>query len=468
MHRRRAATLVEAILALTLALGAIGFVMGAYWVFGTRSGEDAQSAAELREASLFVERLRRILKAGVVRVTPTARGFKLIHWQRMPDGSWRLVETLFETTGEPGVLVIVKPDGTRRIYRVGEAEDGELVLHGSERDNLIHISVGGLKVVQRLGPPVSPRGTDRPRVLVAPGARGATLEGARAELEERGGLVPTAPGLVDLGTGRIEDSGYDGARETAEVGAAIVPRVLDESFEQAADVTGMELTDLGQIFLPPEPPPEAVATPLATIQERLEGAGYGPAQAAAMAEEMIAWEGGVLSGDRRQAAEALHTLERIGLAEGLDHEGIAETLLGSSDLATALGEANPEPLERIAAGAEPTIQIPESLRDPDVDPEAVAGLPGGPGDPGEPPLPEGDSPPPEVEGTPMGEILRAACGLPGGGCYDACIRKLSYDGNVCGRLCGRPDCEEMATCMDLESQTDPDRWPNLLTRCEDM
>lgn len=399
--RRGGTNLVEGLVYFLLVVGLLGFLVAAYrWYTVTSAGQNAE-AAELREGTLFLERLRRILRFGVVRIIPTAGGIRVIHWSLGADGSWRLVETLFENSGERGVLIITDPEGNQRVYQVGQGEDGALTLEALVDGEVLRITLDGMRVLTQVLTSASTRQKGESWILRRPGDPGTTIEEVLEELRNRRDAFPELPPAPDSGEGDRAASGltgFVGEDQLIEGEASPTPRSLSESWADEADLVGIEATPLGQVFLPPEPPPSAGPTGREALRDRLQQGGLGLEKAEAVAGVLEEFEAGVLTGDRRQAAEALHTLTQLAEEDGMAAQDLADMLAATSDVGQALAEEDPDAFAR--AGDPPTSQAPPTLGTDLDDIPAVADLPG---DWGDPPgggangqqSPDGPPPPPD-------------------------------------------------------------------------
>jgi hypothetical protein len=377
---RRGATVIEVVVAVALAAGVLGFAISAQRFLSVRSVKAADEAQRLGEAARFVERLRRVLKLSAVRVVPVPEGFKVFHWVQDASGVWKLVETIFQRTGEEGVLMIVHPNGSQQLFRVGQAEGEMLSLEADEGLGLIRVRVVGLEVVESLGPPVRPRGAHSGRMLWDPEAPGSTLEEVQADEEATRGGWEDLEATVSLdplpaGPAETEATGNEspGEEEAADVSEA--DRVISQSLADEADIAGVEVSNLGQVFLPQEPP-AGTATPAAVLQGRLEQNGFSPEKAEAVATLTETWEEAVLSGDRREAAEALNGLAQIAEADGMGMDELVDQLATVSDLGEALVAESPAEVEAINAGTAIEPAPPPSLGTAGVEPVPTAELPG--------------------------------------------------------------------------------------------
>jgi hypothetical protein len=429
-------SLVEGLVYFLLVVGLIGFLVAAYrWYTVSSAGQNAE-AAELREGTLFMERLRRILRFGVVRVIPTSAGIRVIHWTMDRDGSWRLVETLFENSGERGVLVITDHEGNQHTYNVGQDEDGALIIDAVVDGEVLRITLDGMRVLTQVVVVASTRQKGETWILRQPGDPGTTIEEVLEELRNGRDAFPELGPAPDMGEADEAETGLTGLvgeDQIIEGEASPSPRSLTESWFDEADLVGIEATPLGQVFLPPEPPPGTAATPANTLRDRLEQNGFGPEKAEAVGGVFEQYEEGVLSGDRRQAAEALTTLEQFAEADGMTAEDLVDMVTTVSNVGQSMAEANPD---GFGQAADPTvIETPETLEPVLDDIPGTAALPGGWGEPPGGAAP-GQDPNDPFDAKAARELCMDRCNSETGGnplCpmgCDAAVKKRQEDGPI--------------------------------------
>lgn len=446
--RRGGTSLVEGIVYFLLVVGLVGFLVAGYRFYTVQSAGQSAEAAELREATLFMERLRRILRFGVVRIVPTAGGIRVIHWTMGPDGTWRLVETLFENSGERGVLIITDPDGNQRVYHVGQSEDGELTIEAVVDGELVRVTLDGVRVLTQILSSASTRHKGESWIVRQPGDPGTTIEEVLEELRNRRDAFPELPPAPDMGDGDRAPSGLTGLigeDQVIEGEASPTPRGLSESWADEADLVGIEASPIGQLFLPPEPPPGTGPTPPATLRDRLQDGGLGAEKAEAVGGVLEEYEAGVLTGDRRQAGQALSTLTQLAAADGMSLDDLSEMIASTSDVGQAVAEENPDAYANVQDPD--TTEVPPTLGSDLPDIPAVADLPGdwggpptGPADPvPPPPLDSGGTPPDPGDPPPDNFDPAAAKAL----CLTSCNAETG--GNpLCGMGCDAAVAERQA------------------------
>lgn len=335
MRRVRGATLVEAVMAVALALSVLGLGFHAFRFFGVRTASSTAESARARELSRFMERLRRVLRFSTVQVVPTEGGFTIARWTVGPTGSRMLDEIVVRVADdEVGTLLIVERDGKTFRYRVS----GQRVrLEVDEEGGVVRVRLEGLEVGAAFEPMVFPQAAGGPEVLAATMpdlvALQQSLEGA--------GSWASLPPLEPQGSAEVRASE---ARDDTLREAATIPPSSGSSrggLDLEADVLGAEISPLGVIFLPIVPPTGAAPTPPADLVTRLRGGGLGPDKAEGVGAVVAAWEAAVISGDRRGAAAALNALSAVSERDGVDLGGLSEMIATVSDVGRTLWERLP-------------------------------------------------------------------------------------------------------------------------------
>lgn len=338
--RRTGHTLIETVLAVTIGAAVLALVFEALRFFSTRSATTTQRAERAREAGLFMQRLRRTLRLAV-RVIPHENGFRVLHQDRV-DGRLRLVATRVEVSGK-GRVTIYREDGTqKRSYDVGGLEDAqgrsladsvtlEVDLEGGGLESellrvLLEGSGGDLVLIARVR-----------SLLIERGLFVSEEERSLADLEEelfgRDQAGPR-PDLSGLGEGRSESTGFE---RPGNGEASVVPpgaRPLEGGLPEEADLLAAETRPVGVALLPA---PSGLPTDLPPLPEptalrtALEDAGLRPPVAARVATHLEAWDAALRAGERREAGEAVATLDALLRQEGLSGEDVIEVIAGAAE-----------------------------------------------------------------------------------------------------------------------------------------
>jgi len=269
--RRRAATLIEVMLAVALGLGILGFVFQVSRFFTVRTATSTAEIQRLREASLFFERVRRLLRFQASRVVRLGGGeFLVLVPFQGPDGEPGVLETLISVDPETGEARITDPDGTVHRYDLGER--ARLVLEQLEEDGTVLVGAEGEEPVGDLTGLLLPlKGRDGDFVTDDAGVLDALLAG------EGGAPWASAETLDEAGAPEVTQSGFDLATLSPAEGDVPENTGAEQDLDLEADVLGIELTNVGAVFLPPAGVYGLAPTGQGAVEARLRAGGLGGA-----------------------------------------------------------------------------------------------------------------------------------------------------------------------------------------------
>lgn len=343
---RSGMTVVELLIAMSLGLSILGFVIqGLRWA-SVRTADSTDEIAKVREVSLFMERLRRVLRLDVERIERTPTGMVVHHWVRGTEGTRRLVQTSFDGDEQGGVL-IREGGGAPTRYQVGEP-GSRVRLAPAETGAGVRVDLGGVELV-----PGAARVRPMQRADGSLLARGGTLSTLALPPEW---AVPGGAGLDGAGEARIERT--EGAAPPETQGPATVPGGSSPSsggIDLEVDVLPAEIHPVGETLLrAPEGLAGLAPTGADVLADRLEDAGLEAARAAELAAALAAYEKALLERNRRAAAVAVVGLIAAGKKAGLSDAALGELAASVSPVAGRMAGKR----ERVVAGPEPATPPP--------------------------------------------------------------------------------------------------------------
>lgn len=292
MRTARGATFVEALVAFGVAALLIGFATQAFRLLGGRAVEGTRESMRLRETTILLDRLRRILSVAH-EIRPEADGVRVFYRARV-DGAF-VDREVWLSQLEDGRVSLTGPGEPPRVYDV-DVTDATISV---PEPGVTTLSLGDFEVRARS----VARGPDPPPALVPP----RVISRPRRTPPVPPTPPPTLPPLPTRGTRSVRPQTlttvpFEDSQDP--VSGALILGGVDEEIEIAA----AQARRLGQVLLAL---PRLVAPPPSTaraIQISLESAGISPVYSTATARLLNTWEVELSRGNRRGAAAAISLL----------------------------------------------------------------------------------------------------------------------------------------------------------------